>query len=158
VPEGPPTSTPHFLLCSLSIYMNSALCFFQKSRDVGRLLLRIKNVKATAVDWLSLQQTLVTSSIAKEHLLLLLAGISGSSSRAPTAGRTSATAPSAVTNREPFLLMQLISDASKQELAVLQASLATVVDWEASKQLGRVSVHAGVDNTLDQYRQTFAGT
>jgi hypothetical protein len=87
---------------------------------------------------------------------MLLASINAASAPLPGVAGRAVTASNLPANREPFLLMQLISDASKQELAVLQASLATVIDWDTSKERRQLSVHAGVDATLDAYRHTFA--
>lgn len=46
--------------------------FPQRMKDVGRLLLRIKKVKAAAGDWLGLQQSLLAAHSIKELLLLMM--------------------------------------------------------------------------------------
>lgn len=137
------------------LWQTALTCYSpQRGRDLGRILLRLKNVKATAGDWRALQQTLVAAGMARDHLLLMLANIGGAKSRAATA----ASQPRApVANPEPFLLTQFVKDASLPELALLQSTLARMIDWDASKVRGQLAVQPGVDETLDAYRRTYEG-
>lgn len=123
----------------------------------------MKNVKAAARDWRALQQTLVATSFAKDHLLLMLANVTGvaaAPSRTASAlqQQRQPPKPRASAAMDPFLLTQFVADASAPGLALLQSTLARIVDWDASKGRGTLAVQPGVDATLDEYRRTYEGT
>lgn len=118
----------------------------------------MKNAKASANDWQSLQRTLVAAGAAKDSLLLMLANRGGAASRASSAAPgAQKRLQSSAASLEPFLLTQFITDSSLPGLALLQSTLSRIVDWEASKERGQLSVQPGIDTTLDDYRRTYEG-
>ena len=128
----------------------------RKSRDMTRVLSRIRSVAAVARDWFALAGTIQSACLVREKLLLLLRHVRMEGGGEPPGDPLSLATPYSAAS--PFLLRSVVREFTP-ELAFLATTLDSIIDWSGSKDAsarGRLAVNAGLDARLDECRRTYA--
>jgi DNA mismatch repair ATPase MutS len=122
-------------------FVKELMKLLRKVFDIPHLLLRIKKVESTAVEWCRLYATIQMAMPIVEAMIMFAENVRDS-------GMENALA-------DANFIDELIAPINIGVIKALLARLQDAIDYEASAESGVLSLKYGYDNDLDRYRDVY---